>query len=86
MLPNYVKDYLGRPVTMRRSNLRYEWEFAGRHAIVLIHGRTAADARRNVADEIARRAPSTDKRRRVSVSSSETTGFPRGAGAGHINV
>lgn len=64
-LPGYVQDYLGRPVVMRKSNLRYEWEFSGSRMLMLVYGRTAADARRRVADEVAAIDGRRDRRRRL---------------------
>jgi hypothetical protein len=63
MLPNYVHDYLGRPVTMTKSNLRYEWVLKGSELSMLIHGRTAADARRRAAREVATVDGKRDRRR-----------------------
>jgi hypothetical protein len=65
VLPGYVHDYLGRPVTMTKSNLRYEWVVKGSRLSMLIYGRTASDARRRLAEEIATIDGRRDRRRKL---------------------
>lgn len=63
-LPNFVHDYLGRPVTMTKIG-RFDWEFEGSRQILTVTGRTATQARENVAEAVARLDGRIDRRRRV---------------------
>lgn len=64
MLPGFVHDYLGRPVTMSKARERFSWTFTGSRMSMTVTGRTAASARARVADTIAAIDGRQDKRRR----------------------
>lgn len=61
-LSQYVLNYLGRPVTMTKVR-RHMYQFQGSLRQMEIAGRTAADARRRLTEEVSIKAPACDRRR-----------------------